>query len=263
MAIAVDGKQLAEELAQSIKKDLNNRQPKLALVTIGKDLVTEKYLQMKIKSGQKAGILTEKIYLPREVSQMDLEIKIKELVADNKIDGIVIQLPLPEHIKTSDILALIPAVKDPDALSPEPLVLSPVVRAIQVILDKYLSQWKTKKIAVIGSGRLVGQPLLNWLSQQRVDFIAVGRNDSLIEVLPQAEIIISGVGIPGLIKPTILQDGVTLIDAGTSESGGRLQGDIDPACFDKAKLYTPVPGGVGPVAVMALFTNLADLVKSK
>jgi len=118
---------------------------------------------------------------------------------------------------------------------------------------------KNKKVLVIGNGKLVGEPVGIMLSHEGIMFDVVNKSTDEItrnEIIRNADVIISGVGIPHLIKPDMIQPGVILIDAGTSEQSGKLAGDIDPACADVASYITPVPGGVGPITVVALFRNL-------
>lgn len=117
-----------------------------------------------------------------------------------------------------------------------------------------------KKATVVGSGRLVGAPAARLLRELGAEVQVLEKGDSL-DVLKDADIIVLGAGEPGLVKPEHLKEGVVLIDAGTSESNGKVAGDADPACAEKAALFTPVPGGVGPIAVAMIFKNLFALAK--
>jgi 5,10-methylene-tetrahydrofolate dehydrogenase/methenyl tetrahydrofolate cyclohydrolase len=146
--------------------------------------------------------------------------------------------------------------EDPDALLP------PVVAAIAEIFDTYTVVTKGKRAVVIGSGFLVGAPVATWLKQQGAEVVVLtSRSENVPEVLRTADIIVSGAGSPHLIKPEMLKEAVVLIDAGTSESGGVLAGDADPACATRCSLFTPVPGGVGPLAVAMLFENAVILAE--
>jgi methylenetetrahydrofolate dehydrogenase (NADP+)/methenyltetrahydrofolate cyclohydrolase len=180
-----------------------------------------------------------------------------------------VQLPLPTHLDTEAICAAIPVQKDPDLLSRKAqenfihsssVILPPVVAAIDTIFSKYEVSLLDKKVAVIGQGKLVGVPVVTWIKQKGILSLIVDRkmlDDK--SCLKEADVIISGAGVLNLITMDMVKDGVVLIDAGTSEAGGKIAGDIDPACAIKAALFTPVPGGVGPVTVAMLFRNLLEL----
>ena len=144
---------------------------------------------------------------------------------------------------------------DPAALLP------PVVATIAEIFKRHAVELKGKQAVVVGSGFLVGQPAALWLGQQEASVAVLGRGANFETALADADIVVSGAGSPGLIKPMMLKQGVMLIDAGTSESGGTLVGDADPACAPKCSVFTPVPGGVGPIAVAALFENAVTLAE--
>jgi methylenetetrahydrofolate dehydrogenase (NADP+)/methenyltetrahydrofolate cyclohydrolase len=143
---------------------------------------------------------------------------------------------------------------DTDALLP------PVVDAVREILTRSSVNPKGKRAVVVGKGWLVGEPVAAWLRNQGALVTTLGKTDSL-EALKDAEIIVSGAGAPGIIKPEHLSRGAVLIDAGTSESDGSIVGDADPACAQIASVFTAVPGGVGPVAVACLFRNAQKLVR--
>jgi methylenetetrahydrofolate dehydrogenase (NADP+)/methenyltetrahydrofolate cyclohydrolase len=132
-----------------------------------------------------------------------------------------------------------------------------VVSAVDEILKRNNVSLKKNKFVVAGKGKLVGRPVAVWLAGEGADVLAVDdQTGDINKQLKQADVIISGIGKPGFITPDMIKDGVVLIDAGTSEQAGKLAGDIDPACADKASLLTPVPGGVGPVVLSMLFNNL-------
>jgi 5,10-methylene-tetrahydrofolate dehydrogenase/methenyl tetrahydrofolate cyclohydrolase len=117
----------------------------------------------------------------------------------------------------------------------------------------------SKKIVVLGAGRLVGEPVGMWLKRNNVQFdviIMETEEEEKLRLIKNADILISGIGVPHFIKPEMLKPGVVLVDAGTSEQMGKLAGDIDPSCAEVASVFTPVPGGVGPITVAGLFWNL-------
>ena len=200
------------------------------------------------------------------MEQADLVALLKRLAVDQLSAGIIIQLPLPSNLNTDELLALIPAAKDVDALTAEARVMPPVVGAVAEILTKNKIDLKGKKAVVVGKGRLVGAPVASWLTQAGAEVtVADSATKNLTELLLTADIVVSGIGRPHFIKPSMLKVGVILIDAGTSETstdgGSKLAGDADPACAAKCTLFTPVPGGVGPLTVACLFQNLCSLIR--
>jgi len=269
----IDGRAIAEEIKQSLKKTLRQvrqacckqaqgKKLRLDIVWVGDDLASAKYIERKKKFGVDLGIEIIVHKYPADVLEQDLSEEIEKLSRDEKIKGIIIQLPLPKQIDQEKILNLISREKDVDALSEETKVLSPVVGAIKEIFERYNISLKNKKAVVIGQGKLVGRPVAIWLTQEgaNVEVVDINTKNSK-EKVNQADIIISGAGKPGLITSDQIKDGVVLIDAGTSEQNGRLAGDADPTCALKCSLFTPVPGGIGPLTVAMLFKNLLELNK--
>lgn len=264
----VDGKKIANDIKNEISEKLKAKSSKLRLdvILVGDNIVSEKYVERKKKFGEEIGVEVVVHELLGDISQADLEAEIEKLNNDERVNGIIVQLPLPSQIDQDKILNLVLPEKDVDALSREARVLSPTVGAIKEIFERHQVNLKNKKIVVVGNGKLVGRPVSLWLTQEgaKVEVIDIETKNPE-EILREADVIISGVGKPGLIKPASIKMGAILIDAGTSDlptvagSGGQLKGDADPTCADKCSLFTPVPGGVGPLTVVMLFKNLLEL----
>lgn len=187
-------------------------------------------------------------------------------------DAIIVQLPLPAGVNAKDVCDAIPPEKDADVLSDSArqkfargdtdALIPPVVGAIAEIFHAHAIDPRGKKAVIIGRGFLVGAPAAMWLAQQGAQVTVINRStENFAEPLHDADIVVSGAGAPHLITPDMLKRGVLLIDAGTSESDGTIVGDIDPACAKLASLFTPVPGGIGPLAVACLFENAVALVE--
>jgi methylenetetrahydrofolate dehydrogenase (NADP+)/methenyltetrahydrofolate cyclohydrolase len=262
----VDGRQIAEDIKANLKEkvsELANR-PKLSLIQVGSDPASSKFVEQKRKFGEHIGVEMDIRNLPDDISDEALAFEIAALVKDLRVSGIVLQLPLPAQFDPQIFLDILTPDKDPDALSNAPKVLPPVAGAVAEILQRNGVEVKGKKAVVIGRGRLVGGPVAEWLAEQGAEVQILGRDTADIEPFTiEADIIVSGAGVPGLVAPDMIKDGAVLIDAGTSEAAGKLVGDIDPACASKALLYTPVPGGVGPITVAKLFENLIVLAEDK
>jgi methylenetetrahydrofolate dehydrogenase (NADP+)/methenyltetrahydrofolate cyclohydrolase len=269
----VDGRAFAREVLARTKARAEklSHPPHVVAYAITPTRATRSYLTIKAKSAAEAGCDFE----VREVLPLSFD-----------ADAIIVQLPLPGGADTKAILDAIPLEKDADVLSaaareafergsstpgvnanPEtPGVLSPllppVVGAIAEIFKRYAVEAKGKRVVVVGAGFLVGAPAATWLVGQGAEVTVVDIDTPEPErdsVLRAADIIVSGAGAPHVIKPEMLKGGVVLIDAGTSELGGRVVGDADPACAEKCALFTPVPGGIGPLAVAKLFENAVEL----
>ncbi|MFA6416504.1 MAG: bifunctional 5,10-methylenetetrahydrofolate dehydrogenase/5,10-methenyltetrahydrofolate cyclohydrolase [Candidatus Paceibacterota bacterium] len=262
----IDGKKIAGEIKEQLVEQFSGRSTVLAVVLVGEDPASIKFVEYKKKFGEAVGVEMRVLEFEADITEEDLAEEVEKLANDDKIDGMIIQLPLPKNISTDKILNLVPANKDVDALTADASVDSPVVEAVMEILDRGGIDLNGKKIVVVGRGQLVGRPIAVRLAQEGYDVeVASTATGDLKKLTLSADVIISGVGKPGLITPDMVKDGVVLVDAGTSDlpaqagQASKLAGDIDPTCADKASLYTPVPGGVGPLVVAMLFKNLAKL----
>ncbi|OGS53190.1 MAG: hypothetical protein A2Y20_02680 [Firmicutes bacterium GWF2_51_9] len=280
----IDGKNLAEEIKNSLKDEVSKigKKIRLAVIQVGKNPVTEKFLEQKKLFGGAVGIDVRMYELPENVSTNQLREKLAEIVHIKENTGVIIQLPLPKQINphtklfgvgvnTQYILDGIIPEKDPDMLSSKSIglfssgrskILPPIVGAIKYIFDRNNVDVKGKQVTVIGAGKLVGKPVATWLINQGAAVTIIDENtiDPTLHTMG-ADILISGVGEPNLITADMIKDGVIAIDCGTSEANGKVVGDLDPKIADKASLFTPVPGGVGPLTVAMLFKNLVELAK--
>ena len=266
----IDGRALAEGVLARAKTRAAalNKAPRILAIVANETLATKSYLSIKGKRAADAGCVFEVKQFLETISAEELQSAITKSTAD----AIIVQLQLPYGIDAKAVCDAIPVEKDADVLSDiarqkfargdTDALLPPVVGALAEIFHTHHIALKEKKAVVIGRGFLVGAPAAMWLAQQGAQVTVVNRStNDFVETLRDADIIVSGAGSPHFIKPEMLKKGVVLFDAGTSESGGALAGDADPACADKCSLFTPVPGGVGPLAVACLFENVVTLVE--
>ncbi|PCI29319.1 hypothetical protein COB55_02360 [Candidatus Wolfebacteria bacterium] len=257
-----NGKKRAEEIVEQLKEQVQQMEipPVLAIVLVGDDIVSKKYIQKKIALAAQIGIVVQQVIFPEDITEEKLKSEIDSLNTDDSVAGIIVQLPLPVTINTETILKQVLPRKDVDALGDNPKVLTPVVGAVKDILEENGIGLSDKKIVVVGKGKLVGLPTIAWLKSQNVEVTVIDKNTSdTSEQLLSADIIISGAGHAHFIKPNMITEGVVLLDAGTSEQGGELAGDADPTCAEKCDIFTPVPGGIGPMTVVLIFSNLLAL----
>lgn len=264
----VDGKKIASDTLALLKERVHRLSKRVILVVfvIGGDSVTETFINLKRKRAEEIGIVVHIVTIPRDSQTSEIKKQIKKSAEDSNISGIVVQLPLPEHVDKKVVLASIPIEKDVDVLSEGSMdlfkedklpIIPPVVGAFKKILEKEDISIKGKNVVVVGKGALVGLPAEIWFKNQGADVTVVDRQTTNLSVVTKdADIIISGAGTPHLLKPEMLKSGVVLLDAGTSEARGKVVGDADPACADVCSIFTPVPGGIGPIAIAALLENL-------
>jgi len=274
----VDGKKISEEIKESLKQEIKRNQLKLklAIVEVGSGEASDKFIERKIKFAEEIGVKTRIYKLSSDISNTQLRKKMAEINHIKENDGVILQLPLPSHIKTQYILNGITLKKDVDVLSSRAFgnfatghfkVLPPVVGAIKIIFEKYNVDIKNKNIVVVGAGKLVGKPVAIWLINQGATVSVLNEFTSdLTEFIKKADIVISGAGKPGLISSEMVKDGVIIMDAGTTKPGfvatkPGFFGDVDPDVKEKASLFTPVPGGIGPLTVAMVFKNLIELNK--
>jgi len=257
----IDGKKIRDEILEELKDNFEAIGGViLAVVWVGDDPATAKFVEYKKKVAEKIGVKLNLFEYPDTISESDLEQELKRLAIDSDINGIIVQLPLPAQINSEKIIALIPPNKDIDALGVETVMMSPVTAAIAEILKRHKINLLKNKFVVVGKGKLVGRPTAVWLAGEGADVtILDSKTEDITTCLKQADVIISGIGKPGFIVPEMVKNGAVLIDAGTSEQSGKLAGDIDSACAEKALLFTPVPGGIGPIVLAKLFQNLWKL----
>ena len=243
----VDGKKIAEEIIATLEKERGDfGHLTLAVVSEGEDAATESFI--KIKS--------------RVAARLNVEVKRftpEEFIHALACDGIIVQLPIKD---AEHWLAMIPAEKDVDAITDgERIVRAPVAEAVSEIFLRNNVSAAGKRAVVVGAGKLVGAPVADLLKDLGADVSVITKNEGNLLELKTADIVVLGAGEPGLVKPEMLKEGVVLIDAGTSEASGRLAGDADPACAEVSSVFTPVPGGIGPIAVAMIFKNLFILAK--
>lgn len=267
----VDGRRLAGDILKTLlKKRAKIKKPvSLGIILVGSNLASLSFIKEKQKAAQKLGINFCLYQFSQNTFAGRLQKEIKKLL--KKHSAWIIQLPLPRHLKAQEILDLIPAKKDADVLSTQgwsqflmgAKILPPAVGVVKTIFKYYRVKVEGKRVVVVGFGRLVGQPVAFWLAQQKAKVSVVNENErNPGRILKKADIIVSGVGKANLIKGRDVKKGAVIIDFGFVKKTGEIMGDVDfKSVSKKAKLITPVPGGVGPLTVVMLMSNVLLLVK--
>ncbi len=238
----IDGKKIAEDILRNIHCEYT-----LGVIMNKENVVSESFVTMKERIAKRVGVRLVR-YMPEDIA--------KAL----QCDGVLVQLP----IENADaLLAMVPPEKDVDALGLAPLVRPTVAGAVAEIFSRYAVDVSGKKAVVVGAGRLVGAPCATLLRELGANVFVITEKQGSLTDLKDANIVVLGAGSPCMVTPNMLKHGVVLIDAGVSESKGSVVGDADPACADVASLFTPVPGGIGPIAVAMIFKNLFTLMERK
>lgn len=272
----LDGKKLADKILANIKKEIKNCHLKLrlAVILVGENMASKIFIKQKQKACKEVGIEFKLFNFSRKITSDRFKKEIKKIAKNPSNSGIIIQLPLPSHINTQEILDLIPFGKDVDVLSENGLerfsqrtlpIMPPTVGGISRMLKKYKIDIIGRNIVIVGAGRLVGYPLALWFLRQKSTVSVLNKyTKDFFSFIKKADILISGVGKPNLIRGNMVKKGVIIIDAGTSMKNGKLVGDVDfNNVSRKASYITPVPGGVGPMTVACLIENLIAINKKR
>ncbi len=262
----IDGRAIASEILRDTKERVERLgvSPVVRAITCAPSPATLSYLRIKSARAKDAGMELEVVTMREDATEEDL---VRAVIAPGA-SAVIVQLPLPAHINAVRVVNAIPVEQDADVLSVnayeqfiEGGVRPPVVEAVVEVLTRTNTDIAGKNAVVVGQGKLVGQPVAEFLEREGASVHILTRDSVDMHMLATADIVVSGAGSPHLIMPEMVREGVVLIDAGTSESGGALVGDIDPGCESKASVFTPVPGGVGPIAVACLFRNVIELLE--
>ena len=260
----LDGKSIAEEISKELKNKISKSgyTPRLAIFQIGDNPSSNKYINFKIKKAEEIGINAV-------LKKIDDHFPQEKLIEDIKdispwVDGIIIQLPLPEGYDTKLILNSVPHNKDVDGLSEGNTKITPATpRGIMTLLKNNNIEIKNKVIAVVGQSNLVGKPLSNLFSLNNAkEVIRIDKKTGLSGT-ERADILVVAAGHPNLIKEENIKSGVVIIDVGVNLlSNGKITGDVDrDSVGEIPSMISPVIGGVGPMTVISLFQNLVDNIK--
>lgn len=276
MAIIMDGKALAKKVRLQVAEQAARlpRQPGLAVILVGDDPASAVYVRNKEKDCQQCGIRSLEYRLPAETSQQALLALIARLNEDPAADGILVQLPLPRHIDSRAVLEAIRPDKDADAFHPEnagrmltgePAAWPCTPAGVMELLHEYGISPAGKRCVVLGRSNIVGKPMaLLLLRENGTVTVCHSATPDLGEETRRADILVSAVGRPGLIRAAQVKEGAVVIDVAINRTPeGKLCGDVDfDAVAPKASYITPVPGGVGPMTRAILMKNVLALAKA-
>lgn len=265
----INGTQIANTIKEEIKRkieDIEGKKPCLAVVMVGDDEASCIYVKNKNKACEYLGIKTDNYLLEEDTKEEEILKLIDTLNKDKNVNGILIQLPLPDHIDEKKVLLNIDPLKDVDGFHPYNLGMlatnsaslkSCTPSGCIELLKRYNIEIRGKNALVIGRSNIVGKPIsMMLLNEDATVTTAHTKTKNLEYLTKQADIIIIAIGVPNFLKPHMIKEGVVLIDVGMNRlDDGKLCGDIDNSCIDKASFITPVPGGVGPMTITMLMKN--------
>ncbi|MGF7185812.1 methylenetetrahydrofolate dehydrogenase (NADP+)/methenyltetrahydrofolate cyclohydrolase [Desulfitispora alkaliphila] len=277
-ATVLDGKQVSSEIREELKKEVQQLkdqgvQPGLAVVLVGEDAASKVYVSKKAKSCEEIGVYSEVHRLAATTSQEELLQLIDKLNNDDKINGILVQLPVPDHIDDKAVIDAIALEKDVDGFHPSSVgnmvigddcFLPCTPHGCMVLLEKSGIDLKGKKAVVVGRSNIVGKPMAMLLLQAHATVtICHSRTKDLAAEVKEADVVIAAVGRPEMVTGEMLKEGAVVIDVGINRlDDGRLVGDVHYESAAKVASYiTPVPGGVGPMTITMLLKNTVEAAK--
>lgn len=276
-AILMDGARLRDETVARLRVEIEamgNPHVCLTTVLVGGDRPSQIYVRMKQRKAEEAGMQPGHVGLPEDATQADVETAVQALVDDPAVHGILVQLPLPDHLDPEPVLALIPPEKDVDGLTersmgrlvrglPGHVPCTPL--GVMRLLDRYGVAISGKRAVVVGRSTLVGLPQVLLLARKGVDAtvtLAHSRTPDMVEVCREADIIVAAAGQARMITAEHVKPGAAVVDVGVSRSEAGIVGDVD---FDAvqaiAGAITPMPGGTGPMTIGCLLENTLEAAR--
>ena len=265
----IDGKEIAKKLRSSIAKQVAklDRKPGLAVILVGDDPASAVYVRNKDNACKEVGFYSEKINKPLDITQAALLAEVERLNKDDKIDGILVQLPLPSHLDANQVIEAINPNKDVDGFHSEnvgklmqnkPHLRPCTPKGVMTMLATIGVDLVSKNCVVIGASNIVGRPMaMELLNARATVTICNSKTQDLSSKIKQADVVVVAVGKSKMIKGDWIKDGAIVIDVGINRlDDGSLSGDVDfDTAQDKASWITPVPGGVGPMTIATLLEN--------
>jgi methylenetetrahydrofolate dehydrogenase (NADP+)/methenyltetrahydrofolate cyclohydrolase len=270
----MDGKALAAKVRARVAEDVQQlSHVGLATVLVGDDPASHVYINLKHKDAREVGIKPIDHRLAGTASQEEVLALVEELNANNEVDGLIVQTPLPEYLDEEAILAAVRPEKDVDGLTPRNAGLLLLGRqslvgatplGVMRLLEEYAIPTAGARAVVVGRSMIVGKPMALLLLQANATVtICHSRTQDLARHTSDAEILVAAVGVPGLITADMVKVGATVIDVGLTRTEAGLVGDVDPGVADVAGHLTPVPGGVGPMTRAMVLRNTIDAAMAR
>jgi methylenetetrahydrofolate dehydrogenase (NADP+) / methenyltetrahydrofolate cyclohydrolase len=267
-ATIIDGKALGAKVRQEVAASVAELgHVGLATVLVGDDPASHIYIDLKQKAAQQAGMEARDLKLPSDMTEDELLVTIAELNADDGVDGLLVQLPLPDHIDENRVIEAIAPEKDVDGIHPlnagrlylgRPTLVPGTPLGVMRMLDEYEIPLEGARAVVVGRSAIVGKPMAHLLLQRNATVtICHSRTQDLQRHTLDADVLVAAVGSTHLISADMVKAGATVIDVGMNRDEGsrKVLGDVDPSAMEEAAYMTPVPGGVGPMTIAMVLQN--------
>ena len=265
-AVRLDGKVASAAVVERLRAELATLPfvPRLQFVRVGEDPASASYVRSKERIAERVGVESSTVVLPEGVGTADVRALVERFNADEQVDGILVQLPLP-GVDASEVLAAIDPAKDVDGLHPVnvgllwgggPGLAPATPLGVLALLDHYAVPVAGKRAVVVGRSNPVGKPLAALLLQRDATVtVAHSRTTDLAAVTRSADVLVAAVGRPRLITPAMVKPGAAVLDVGLTREDGAIVGDVDPGVAGVAGHLTPMPGGTGPMTVVMVIAN--------
>ena len=265
-AILMDGKALAAKVRARVAEEARALGDlKLATILVGDDPGSEVYIRHKHKAAGEEGIEPIDIRLPADTTQGDVLERVRRLNDDDGVDGILVQTPLPDQLDEAELQAAVAPVKDVDGLHPlnvgllhlgRPALVPATPLGVIALLAEYGIRLEGARAVVIGRSQIVGRPLAQLLTHANATVtVCHSRTVELARHTLDADVLVSAVGVPGMVTADLVKQGAAVVDVGITRTDAGLVGDVDPGAADVAAFLTPVPGGVGPMTIACLLES--------
>ncbi len=268
----IDGKALAERIRGEIAQEVRELgEIGLATVLVGDDPASDIYIRLKHKAAAEVGINARDIRLASQTTEAELLEQVARLNADESIDGLLVQLPLPDHIDEARVIRALDPVKDVDGLHPlnfgqlvlgRPTHVGATPVGVMRLLEENGVELEGARAVVVGRSDIVGKPAaLLLLHANATVTVCHSRTRDLGAVTREADVLVVAVGRTAVIGPDDVREGATVIDVGINRGDEGVVGDVDPGAAERAGLITPVPGGVGPMTIAMLLASAVKAAK--
>ena len=266
------GGPLAERIRAQVAQDVKGLDGiGLATVQVGEDPASTVYIRRKHEAAGEAVIASTDLKLPENISQEALVAAVELLNADDEIDGILVQLPLPPHLDEAQAVQAIDPLKDVDGVHPfnagqlylgQPTHVPATPLGIMALLAEFRIRLDGARAVVIGRSDIVGKPIAHLLLQENATVtICHSHTDDLERHTLDADLLVVAAGVPGIVSPDMVKSGAAVVDVGISRTEAGLVGDVDPGTAAVAAFLTPVPGGVGPMTIAMVLSNTVRAAK--
>jgi len=273
-ATIIDGKALAAKVRAEVAGDVTELgHVGLATILVGEDPASEIYIRGKHKAAREAGFESFDHHLPADTAEDDLYALIADINDDDKVDGLLVQLPLPDHLDENAVIERISPAKDIDGLHPmnagrlalgRPALVPGTPMGIMRMLAEYEIPVKGANAVVVGRSNIVGKPMAQLLLREHATVtICHSRTTDLGAHTLEADILVAAVGKLHVVTPEMVKPGATVIDVGMNRTDDGLFGDVDPAAAERAAFITPVPGGVGPMTIAMVLQNTVAAARAR